>query len=419
MYLALAAVIGAAIFLTWLLSRSSLAVSVMPENSIVTIDNRPLQQNTAGDIKTTLSPGTYTLKVEADGYVSQIKEITLHRARTLKIDVNLDPAPQPYTISSESNPAKNVQFLSTADDFNTIFYLADDGSTFYKAKFNVNPDSNIETVYNLAISNPPLSGIQKIIWSPKKDAAILKKGTSAFFFDFQKYNFISQQEIKYSDNVGDIAWSPDDSKIAYYYSPLGGEKSLIFADKTNTNLTRVANLADMNINNPYLSWSPDSEWLTVIPRNASYETNKIYLFNAYTRSFKTISDTGDNLEAKFSPDGSKILYTTYSVDPNSPVRANLSVMDKDGQNKKSLDLRADLKKVAWLNNSNSEIVVATWDGGKDAEKIFGYDINTKQESNFNYTLPAKSYVNDLTLSTNNNLLFYVANQQFYIIKLKN
>lgn len=419
MYLALVAVLAAAIFLVWLLSRSTLAVSVMPENAYVTINNRPLQQNTSGDIKTTLSPGTYTLKVEADGYVASIREITLHRARTLKIDASLDKAPEPYTISSENNPAKNVQFLSSADDFNTIFYLADNGSTLYKAKFNINTEDNVETVYNRPISNPPLSGIQNIIWSPKKDASIFKKGTSAFFFDFQKYNFISQEEKKYSDNIGDVAWSPDDSKIAYYYSPPSGEKSLVFADKTNTEVTRVANLADMNINNPYLSWSPDSEWLIVIPRNASYETNKIYLFNAYTRSFAEISDTGNNLEAKFSADGSKIIYSTYSKDPASPLRAVLSVMDSDGSNKKSLDLRADLRKVTWLNNSNSEIIVATWDGNKGAEKIFGYNVDTKQESGFNYTLPAKTYVNDLSLSANNNLLFYVANQQFYIIKLKN
>lgn len=418
MYLALAAVIAAAVFLVWLLTRSTLAISVIPENAYITIDNRPLQMNVAGDVKTTLSPGTYSLKVEADGYVSQIRDITLHRARTLKIDINLDPAPQPYAISSENNPAKNVQFLSPADDFNTIFYLADDGSTFYKAKFNINADGNVETLYNRAISNPPLSGIQSVIWSPKKDAAILKKGTSAFFFDFQKYNFVSQEEKKYADNIGDIAWSPDDSKIAFYYSPPGGEKSLIFADKTNTEVTRVANLADMNISNPYLSWSPDSEWLVVIPRNASFETNKIYLFNAYTRSFKENANTGNNLEAKFSPDGSKIIYSTYSKDPASPVRAVLSVMDKDGNNKKSLDLRADLKKVTWFNNSNSEIAVATWNQDKNAESIFGYDINQKQESGFNYTLPTKTYISDLSLSANNNLLFYVANQQFYVIKLK-
>ena len=418
MYFALTAVILAAIFLVWLLSRSTLAVSVDPENAYVTVDNRPLQLNTSGDIKTTLSPGNYTLKVEADGYVAQIKEITLRRARTLKLDFKLNPAPKPYTITGETDVADNVQFISEADDFNAIFYLANNGSTLYKAKFNINDKDEIENVYNRPISFPPLSGINGIIWSPKKDSAIFKKGASAYFFDFQKYNFVSQQELKYGDDVGDVAWSPDDSKIAYYYSPPSGEKSLIFANKTNTEMTRVANLAELGVDNPYLSWSPDSEWLIVIPRNKNYSSNKIYLFNAYTRSFKEVSDTGNNLEAKFSADGSKILYTTFSSDPNSPVKALVSVMDSDGNNKRGLDLRADMRKISWLNNSNSEIIVATWDGGRQTEAIFGYDIVAKKQNSFNYLLPPQNYVRELNISANNNLLFYIANQQFFVIKLK-
>lgn len=418
MYFTLVAVILAAVFLVWLLSRSTLAISVDPENAIITVDNRPLQANTAGDIKTTLSPGNYTLKVEADGYIAKIEEITLRRARTLKLDIKLDPAPRPYTITGETNVAENVQFISQADDFNAIFYLANNGSTLYKAKFNINNKGEIENVYNRPISSPPLSGITGIVWSPKKDSAILKKGGSAFFFDFQKYNFVSQEEIKYGDDIGDIAWSPDDSKIAYYYAPASGEKSLIFANKTNSETTRVANLAELNVDNPYLSWSPDSEWLIVIPRNKDFSTNKIYLFNAYTRSFKEVSDTGNNLEAKFSSDGTKILYTTYSSDPGSPVKAVVSVMDSDGSNKKSLDLRADMRKISWLNNSTSEIIVATWDGDRQVEAIFGYDTTGKKQTSFNYLLPTKTYVRELNVSANNNLLFYIANQQFYVIKLK-
>ncbi len=417
MYLALVAIIAAAIFLIWLLSRSTLSITVIPDNAYVTIDNNPLQQNTAGEIKTTVAPGVYTLKVEADGYVAEIREIALRRARTMNLDIKLDPAPQAYTISGEKEAAKNAQFISEADDFNTIFYLGDDRTTLYKAKFNVNDKGEIETVYNQPISNPPLSGIENIVWSPKKDAAIFKKGAKAFFFDFQKYNFISQEEAKFGDNIGDIAWPPDDSKIAYYYAP-SGERSLIFANKTNTEMTRVANFANLGIYNPYLSWSPDSEWLIVIPRNTNYEANKIYLFNAYTRSFKEITESGDNLEAKFSSDGSKILYTTYSLDPSSPVRAAVSVMDKDGSNKKNLDLRADLSKVIWLQSSNSEIIVATWDNSKEREEIFGYNIDSKKQTNFNITLPEKTFVREMSLSASNNLLFYIANEQFFVIKLK-
>ena len=290
LYIVLAVVLVALLVLVWLLNRSGLKVEVLPKNAIVSIDNAPLVVKNNGLASTTLSPGTHILKVEAEGYISSIIEIDLKRARTASVSVNLKEVPSPHTISDSSTAAKDVQFISEGDDFNTVFYYGNNASTLYKAKFKTNDQGLIETVYNLPISNPPLMNIDDIVWSPKRDASIHKKGKAAHFFDFKKYNFVSQEEVFYGDNIGDVVWSPDDSKIAYYYAPDSGERSLIFANKTNSNVTRVANLKELNLPDPYLSFSPDSEWITFVPRHESVTENKIYLFNAYTRSFKEVND---------------------------------------------------------------------------------------------------------------------------------
>ncbi len=420
-YYGLAAVLIAALFLIWLINRSTLILIISPTDSVVTVDNQVLYPDSSGAIREVFSPGTYTLRIGRDNYVSEIREINLKKAGKMTLEISLDEAPKPYTISELAEDGQkvtqNVQFISEADDFNSIFYFADNASTLYKAKFKINDEESIETVINRDISNPPLSGINDIVWSPKKDAAIFKKNDGVYFFDFKKYNFISQEEVKFGEDIGDIAWSPDNSKIAYYYAPSSGEKSLIFANKTNTEVTRVANFVELGIENPYLHWSPDSEWLIVIPRNSDMNINKIYLFNAYTRSFKQITDTGNHLEAKFSPNGQKIIYSTASKDPSHPVDAVVSVMDKNGENKRSLDLRAYINKISWFNNSDKKIVVATFDNDKKQESIFGFDIEKKEKDSFNLNLSGKKFISELSLSGENNLLFYIANEQFYIVKL--
>jgi len=420
-YITIAILFIVTLVLLWLVNRSTLILSITPTDCVVTLDNKVIFIDSNGNARTVNTPGTYLLRVEKDGYIANISEINLKKARTQKVEISLEKAPKPYTISeiSESGQevAQNVQFISEADDFNSILYFADNASTLYNAKFKINDKGETETVYNRNISNPPLSGIKDIIWSPKKDAAIFKKDDGAYFFDFKKYNFVSQEEIKYGEHIGDIAWSPDDSKIAYYYAPGSGEKSLIFANKTNSEMTRVADFVELGINNPYLCWSPDSEWLIVIPRNSDINQNKIYLFNAYTRSFKQITDTGNNLEAKFSPNGERIIYSSVSDDPNHPIKSIVSVMNKNGENKKSLDLRAHIGKISWFHNSKDKIVVATFDTEKKQESIFGFNIDKKEKDSFTLTLPKNEYISEISLSNENNFLFYISNQQFYIVRL--
>ncbi len=417
MYTVLAVVVLSLLLLLLLLNRSGLKVNIEPRNAQVSIDNIPLVVRNNGFASTTLSPGNHILTVESEGYISQIIELNLKRARTSEIEVSLQRIPKPYSISDDATAADNVQFITEGDDFNTVFYFADNASALYKAKFKVNDAGKIETIYNLPISNPPLSGIEDIIWSPKKDASIHKKNKTAYYFDFKKYNFVNQEEVKYGDNIGDIVFSPDDSKIAYYFAPASGEKSLVFANKDNTDITRVANLNDANIKNPYLNFSPSSEWIIVIPRNDNTQENKIFLFNAYTRSFKEVSDAGNNLEAKFSPDGSKIIYSTYSDDPANPVKSIVSIMDANGENKKSLDLRAEIGKIDWFEGSNDKVVVATWDEEKKTESVFVYDVIKKQNEGLFIELPEKKVVKEIISPRNGNLIYYIANDQFYIVSL--
>ncbi len=406
------------IVLISILNRSNIKITVDPVDSVVTIDNAPIKLNNKGFASVKVKPGKADLRIEADGYIGYSQIIDLKPGRSISKEFQLKKNPNPISIGDTQEAGNNVQFISEADEDNSLFYLGDNGSTLFKAKFEIDENNNTKILYNRAISNPPLSGIEKIIWSPNKDAAIFKKDNGIYFFDFKKYNFVSQEEVKYGENIGDVAWSPDDSKIAYYYAPPNGEKSLIFANKTNTEMTRVANFAEMGIDDPYLSWSPNSEWLIVIPRNKDYGSNKIYLFNAYTRTFKTVVDSGSNIEAVFNRAGDKIIYSTYSIDPASPVKQILSIMDINGDNKQSLNIRAFIPKIVFLNNVSYDIIVATYNAESTTESMFLFDYNKKEDAGFKINLDPDVYIKEMSISKDDKMLFYIANDKFYAMSLK-
>jgi hypothetical protein len=256
-YTLLLIVVAAVLGLIWFLNQSFVTVTISPVTAKLTVDNAPLLVSRKGVGKVTLMPGKHTVKVEAENFLSISQEVSLKRGQKVNLKYTLKEKPEIISIES------SAKFLSIGKDSNEVFYLNSSGTTLYRAGLTLGENNKINSVKN-PITGARLSGINQIIWSPNKDLAIFKKNDGAYLFDFKKYDFVNQTENLWSKDVGDIAWAPDNSKIAYFYAP-SGEKSLMFANVANTEKTRVADLTDFSIDDPYLAWSPDSRYLIVIP----------------------------------------------------------------------------------------------------------------------------------------------------------
>jgi Tol biopolymer transport system component len=163
------------------------------------------------------------------------------------LKINLKEKPEPLTIS------RNAKFLNKGNDFNDFYYLAE--GTLFKARGKASDSQRVQITEQRAITNPRIADVTDMIWSPTKDLALLKKPDQVNLFDFKKYDFVNQTEELWGKNIGSIAWSPDNSKVAYYYAPSSGEKSLVFSNLTNKEMNRVLNLNEQKIDNPLLRWS--------------------------------------------------------------------------------------------------------------------------------------------------------------------
>ena len=406
-YLLLSVVIAALLGLIWFLNQSFVTVTISPVTAKLTIDNAPLLVSRKGVGKVTLMPGKHTVKVEAENFLSINQDVSLKRGQKVSLKYTLKEKPEIVSIEP------GAKHLSIGKDSNEIFYLNSSGTTLYRAGLTLDENNKINTVKN-PITAERLSGINQIIWSPNKELAIFKKNNGAYLFDFKKYDFVNQTENLWSSDVGDIAWAPDNSKIAYFYAP-SGEKSLIFANAANTEKTRVANLADFNIDNPYLAWSPDSRYLVVIPRNKNYDDNKIYLYDTYSGTLKAISEIGDQISAKFSPDSGKIIYSSYSKGTGNTDPYIISVMNKDGSLQKNLDIRTNTDNVVWIDNTN--ILAAEYSRSESNANFLSRDL-TKDTGQETVQSVNSKIVNEVLLASDNAIALYENADGVFGFKLK-
>lgn len=406
-YLVAMVVIIAFLLVLLFLTRSFVSIKVNPGASTILIDgNKTIASN--GLIRKFTTPGPHLVEVSRAGYIGISQKVNFGRGITKSLKITLKPTPKPLAIS------ENAKFLNKGNDFSDAYFLSD--TTFHKIIVKADSDQKVKVSEDRAISGPSIPEVDEVTWSPLKDLALLKTSDYVTLFDFKKYDFVNQTNEDWGQNVGSIAWSPDNSKIAYYYAPTTGEKSLIFSNITNKDFTRMLNFKDYDINDPILRWSPDSEWLLIIPRNDDPSGNKIYVFNAYSRELTEIADTGNQLDAMFSPDGNKIIYSTYSTDQEGPIDSVLSVMDKDGSNKKSLGIKANLSKITWSKDSQ-HIVVATYDYGTKKESLFRFNTETKEKDGFVITDLGDIFIHSLMLTDDNKVVIYQDNSGIYSINV--
>lgn len=410
-YIAAFLVLLALLALGWVFTQSFVTLQINPKNSTVMIDNKIVRLPLEGVFKKSYSPGMHTVSVESEGYIGFNKQIEFKRGFTKPIEIILKEMPTPIKLET------SAALLSKGNDFNDGYYLGNEGKTLFKLKVGLDENSQVRIINNQPITSARLENIKEIIWSPDKQLALLRKlDGKVTIFDFKKYDFVNQTESPWGENIGSVAWAPDGSKIAYFYSPPAGEKTLVFADNTNTAVDRVYNLKDLGIENPLLKWSPDSQWLLIIPKNTDASQNKIYIYNTYNRQIKTLTEAGDILDAIFSPDSNQILYSSYSKQELNPIESVLSVMNIDGSNQKSLGLHAEIKKTTWSKDSK-EIILSTYDSETKKDSIFKYNTESKENIGFYLKNFTDSYITRLYLADDNKFIVYESDNTLYVIKV--
>lgn len=399
-------------------SRAKIIINFKPKSAVVTFNNAPVETKN-GVANFTADFGKHTIKVEADGYIGFVEDLDLKKGRGgWQKSVNLTLAPVPIEI------AKNIRFSAISSD--KIYYQNTGDKLFYLSSLSfpsswesppageAGTNSNTQFSDTQPMTSKPLENIDDLLWSPSKELMLVKRGSTLTMFDFQKYDFLNQKESLFASYTGDFAWAPDDSRIAYVYSPPTGERSIIFADKTGTDITRATNLNDSKISNPYIAFSPNSEWLVVIPRNSNYSENKIYLLNIYTKELRKVGDVSNVKDAVFSADSQKIIYSIYDADPANATRRRLYSINLDGSGNVDLKIAAKATGVRYWNSAEKFFLLENSVGGKIklVDQVLG------RISDFYFKGQSDSSITELFLNDDKTGAIYISEGTLYFVNLE-
>lgn len=377
-----------------------ITVEVQPKNAQVLVNNAPQAVNNSGIAKVRIMAGKYTLRVEANGYVGYQSSLQLKGGNRITKKVSLKSLPK---LTQMADPAVLAQKFST----DQIAYLGNGRKTLFTAQAILNSENKIMIPEPKAMTPDVFANVDKIIFSPDGQLAFIKIGTDVYLYDFNKYAIVGQNMTKFGSDIGDIIWSPDQTRVAYYYAPKNGERSLIFSDLLNQNPQRVANFS--TIDSPQLEWSKSGDKILVVPRSDDDSKNKVYIFDAYLKQLGTLTDFGNVLSAKFMGDNTSILYFTANNDPKNPIKSVVSVMDLDGQNKKALNINAYPDKTYFV--SQKQIIFTTYLNGQ--EQYLLVDFEKSKMVRIFFEKPKQFEINNMMFSADGKILYVAANNKLY------
>lgn len=220
------------------------------------------------------------------------------------------------------------------------FYNASDGK-FYK----VNEDGSIEILSDKVFYN-----VTGVIWSPDSSQAILEYPDGSNIL----YNFKTQKQATLPKHWQEFDFSPDGNKIVAKSIGMDvNNRWLIVSDPDGTNALAVEQLGNI-ANLTQVDWSPNGQIIAFAKDtdNMGVTSQNILFIGLKGENFKSITVPGVNFEGKWSPTGSKILYSATSQASNYLpllwiVDADLSNM---GANRHSLGVNTWAKKCAFAND---------------------------------------------------------------------
>lgn len=221
------------------------------------------------------------------------------------------------------------------DGNQAVYYNREDGK-FYQIDENGN---------TALLSEKTFYDVQDIVWSPNKNKVVMEYPDGSNII----YDFAADKQTTLPKDWENFSFSANNNQIVTKdYDPYSKNNQLIIADLSTGNAKVIENIADKG-NNFQINISPDSQIVAFYAESVDFGHQEIYPIGQFKENFKSFIVDGLGFQGKWSPDGSKILYSVYNSDNN--YEPMLWVTDRTGSFKKRISINTWAEKCSFYNNA--------------------------------------------------------------------
>jgi len=190
-----------------------------------------------------------------------------------------------------------------------------------------------------ALSSATYCSVQNITWSPQGSSAILEFPDSANIV----YDFNTQKQYTLPKEMTEFSFSPDSTKIAgKFMADDPADRWVVSINPDGSGLAGIEPMGE-NADKVNVEWSPNQQVVALARTGepAGLFQQQVLLIGFHGENFKSLTVDGRGFEPKWTPDGSRLLYSVYSDQSN--YRPTLWLVDatpdRAGANKQSLSLQ--------------------------------------------------------------------------------
>lgn len=297
---------------------------------------------------------------------------------------------------------------------NRILYFSDKGMVSY----DYNQKNNVPE----KILDNQSSIVYKVNYAPSANGAVLFYSYPSYTITF--YDLQTKQEHVLNNNIEDIVWDEKNNQIFYTYLEIPGpgdnsqgKYTINESDYSGKNWQMLTDLTNIPYNflvAPIYKTNQDGVLFFLPESVGSDKASTLYQLNLSTKE-KTIASQEKSIvgKIKFSPDGTKIAHLNSN--------GELTVQTLENKNSIKFLKVKDISvknQVVW-ENDNQHILIL-----KDLDTLLRVDtINAKTQtsslnrSNVDSTNIIDDAISNLTLSTDNKLLYFTYDDYLYKIAL--
>lgn len=231
--------------------------------------------------------------------------------------------------------SSNAKYVVTDANGNILYYDPTTGQ-FYKLDANGNL---------VPLTGARFPSAESVTWSTDRSQAIIS------FPDDSKvyYDFNTKKQATLPKEGQDFSFAPNGNQIAFKYNAKNeADRFLVVSNPDGTGMKTIEPLGDVG-DQVQVSWSPNDQVIATFSKGLNGTSQEILLSGKNNENFKSIITDGRGFESSWSPDGQRLLYSTYnSASDFNPVLHIVDAQgDRIGGDNTSLDLQTWADKCAF------------------------------------------------------------------------